>query len=155
MTPRTVMLIADEKETVSSFYEANDPIRYSRIPVYSGSPDHITGLVLKDEILEKLADDEHEATLSELKRDILIVQDDQHLFNLFETLTRRRSHQAVAVDNYGSLVGTITLEDIVETLFGMEIMDESDAVPDLQLHAARLWAERLKQRDGEGDSPAQ
>ena len=149
MTPRTVMLIADEHETVKAFYEKHDPVRYSRIPVYSGSPDNITGLVLKDEILENLADDKDETPLKSLKRDILVVQDNQHLFNLFETLTRRRSHAAIAVDNYGSLVGIITLEDIVETLFGMEIMDESDAVPDLQQHAARLWAERVKQRNNE------
>lgn len=150
MTPRTVMLMAEEEETVNEFYEKYDPIRYSRIPVYSGSPDNITGLVLKDEILEKLADDEHSTSTKELRRDILVVQDDQHLFNLFETLTRRRSHLAVAVDSYGSLVGLITLEDIVETLFGMEIMDESDSVPDLQKHAAKLWEERARLRKDEG-----
>lgn len=153
MTPRTVMLLADENSTVRAFYTENNPIRYSRIPVFSGSPDHITGLVLKDDILQKLAEDEHTATLKTLKRDILVVQDDQHLFNLFETLTRRRSHQAVAVDNFGSLVGTITLEDIVETLFGMEIMDESDTVPDLQQHAAALYAERQKKKQNNEAPP--
>lgn len=149
MTPRTVLLMADESTSLQDFYQQYDPIRYSRIPVFERSPDNITGLVLKDEILAGMANNEYDKPLRELKRDILVVQDDQALFSLFETLTRRRSHLAIAVDNYGSLVGLITLEDIVETLFGLEIMDESDSVPDLQQHAQKIWAEREKNRSDE------
>ena len=145
MTPRTVMIMGEEELTVKEFYNAHDPLRYSRIPIYTGKSDNITGLVLKDDILEQLADDHDELQLKDLKRRILIVDDDQNLFSLFETLTRQRSHLAVAVDNYGSLVGLITLEDVVETLFGLEIMDESDRVADLQEHAQKMWEKRSKE----------
>jgi len=144
MTPRTVMITADQEMTVKSFYDDRKPHRYSRIPIYGEQPGHITGIALMDDILAQLADDKDDTLLKELRRDVLAVQDDKNLFDLFETLTRARSHLAVVMDNYGSLVGLITLEDIIETLFGLEIMDESDRVPDLQVQAKRIWEERAK-----------
>lgn len=152
MTPRTVLIMGDEDMTVKEFYEETDPLRYSRIPIYHEKEDNITGLVLKDDILGQLAQDHDDLTLKDLKRKILIVDDDQNLFSLFETLTRQRSHLAVAVDNYGSLVGLITLEDVIETLFGLEIMDESDRVADLQQHAQKIWEKRAKELQSE-DNP--
>jgi len=145
MTPRTVMIMGEEETTVKEFYEKHDPLRYSRIPIYQERGDNITGLVLKDDILEQLAEDHDDLKLKDLKRRILIVDDDQNLFSLFETLTHQRSHLAIAVDNYGSLVGLITLEDVIETLFGLEIMDESDRVADLQQHAQKMWEKRNKE----------
>ncbi|MEZ5039080.1 MAG: hemolysin family protein [Saprospiraceae bacterium] len=144
MTPRTVMVMAEQELTVKAFYEQKKPHRYSRIPIYDESSDNITGLVLMDDLLAQLADDKDDTTLREIKRDVLAIQDNRSLFDLFETLTRKRSHLAVVMDNYGSLVGLITLEDIIETLFGLEIMDESDKVADLQGHAKRIWEERVK-----------
>lgn len=149
MTPRTVLIMGDEDTTVKEFYEETDPLRYSRIPIYQEKEDNITGLVLKDDILGQLAQDHDDLTLKDLKRKILIVDDDQNLFSLFETLTRQRSHLAIAVDNYGSLVGLITLEDVIETLFGLEIMDESDRVADLQQHAQKIWEKRAKELQNE------
>jgi CBS domain containing-hemolysin-like protein len=151
MTPRTVMIMGEEEMTVKDFYGEHDPLRYSRIPIYKEKSDNITGLVLKDDILEQLADDHDELQLKDLKRRILIVDDDQNLFSLFETLTRQRSHLAIAVDNYGSLVGLITLEDVIETLFGLEIMDESDRVADLQQHAQKMWEKRSQELEQEED----
>lgn len=154
MTPRTVLILGEEKMTVKEFYEKTDPLRYSRIPIYQEKEDNITGLVLKDDILAQLAEDHDTLTLKDLKRNILIVDDDQNLFSLFETLTHQRSHLAVAVDNYGSLVGLITLEDVIETLFGLEIMDESDRVADLQQHARQIWRKRAKElQDREKNEP--
>lgn len=144
MTPRTVMVMADQSMTVKAYYEERKPHRYSRIPIYGEKSDNITGIVLMDDILAKLADHNDETTLEQLKRQVLAVQDDKNLFDLFETLTRARSHLAVVMDSYGSLVGLLTLEDIVETLFGLEIMDESDRVADLQSQAKRIWEERAK-----------
>lgn len=149
MTPRTVLIMGDEDMTVKEFYEETDPLRYSRIPIYHEKEDNITGLVLKDDILGQLAQDHDDLTLKDLKRKVLIVDDDQNLFSLFETLTRQRSHLAIAVDNYGSLVGLITLEDVIETLFGLEIMDESDRVADLQQHAQKIWQKRAKELQNE------
>ena len=109
--------------------------------------------MLKDDILSQLAEDHDTILLRDLKRRVLVVDDDQNLFSLFETLTRQRSHLAVAVDNYGSLVGLITLEDVIETLFGLEIMDESDRVADLQDHAQKMWEKRVKELKAEGGNP--
>lgn len=148
MTPRTVLIMGEENMTVKAFYEKYDPLRYSRIPIFQEKEDNVTGLVLKDDILSQLAEDHDTIILKDLKRNILIVDDDQNLFSLFETLTRQRSHLAVAVDNYGSLVGLITLEDVIETLFGLEIMDESDRVADLQQHAQQIWLKRAKSLQG-------
>lgn len=144
MTPRTVMVTADQEMTVKSFYQDLKPHRYSRIPIFGEKPGNITGIALMDDILAQLADDKDNTPLKELRRDVLAIQDNKNLFDLFETLTRARSHLAVVMDNYGSLVGLITLEDIIETLFGLEIMDESDRVPDLQVQAKRIWEERAK-----------
>ncbi len=144
MTPRTVMVMADQNLTVKKYYEDEKPHRYSRIPIYGERSDNITGIVLMDDVLGQLADDNDNTTLEQLKREVLAVQDDKNLFDLFESLTRARSHLAVVMDNYGSLAGLITLEDIIETLFGLEIMDESDRVADLQVQAKRMWEERAK-----------
>lgn len=144
MTPRTVMVMADQSMTVKKYYEDEKPHRYSRIPIYGERSDNITGIVLMDDILGQLADDNDDTTLDQLKREVMAVQDNKNLFDLFEALTRSRSHLAVVMDNYGSLAGLITLEDIVETLFGLEIMDESDRVADLQVQAKRMWEERAK-----------
>lgn len=144
MTPRTVMVMADQSSTVKAYYEDHKPHRYSRIPIYGDNSDNITGIVLMDDVLAQLADDKDDTKLEELKRQVLAVQDDKNLFDLFESLTRARSHLAVVMDNYGSLAGLLTLEDIIETLFGLEIMDESDRVPNLQVQAKRIWEERAK-----------
>lgn len=153
MTPRTVMVMGEEETTVKEFYEKTDPLRYSRIPIYKEKEDNITGLVLKDDILSQLAQDHDGLQLKDLKRRVLVVDDDQNLFSLFETLTRQRSHVAVAVDNYGSLVGLISLEDVIETLFGFEIMDESDRVADLQQKAQEIWDKRSKDLKPEQPNP--
>ncbi len=144
MTPRTVMVIANEETSLLEFYKKNRPFRFSRIPVYSETVDHITGVVLKDDILQYLVEDEDDRLLKSIKRAVIAVQDDQVLPELFELLTRQRAHIAIVVDNFGSLVGLVTMEDLLETLLGLEIMDESDDVPDLQRLARQKWEERAK-----------
>lgn len=144
MTPRTVISMLDEKTTLRQYYENQPNMRFSRIPVYKDSSDHITGLILKDDLLKQLVEDHDSMTLAEIKRPIVAVQDDLSVSKLFATLTKQRSHIAMVVDNYGSLVGLVTMEDVIETLLGLEILDESDAVPDLQKLARERWEERAQ-----------
>lgn len=144
MTPRTVMVMADEKTTLREFFDAHEKLRFSRIPVYSGSTDHITGFVLKDEILERLVQNHPDLQLGEIRKDIMMVKVNKQLPDLFEALMQNRGHIAVVVDNYGSVVGLVTMEDVLETLLGLEIIDELDAVADLQDLARKRWEERAK-----------
>jgi len=146
MTPRTVMKKADEEETLMSFYKNNQPLRFSRIPIFRESADHITGFVLKDDILQHLVEDEDNKKLKELTREVLAVRDDVPLPILFKRLTEERHHISTVVDSYGSLVGIVTMEDVFETLLGQEITDESDGVADLQVLARKKWEQRAKQR---------
>ena len=144
MTPRTVMKAEDENTTVEDFFNKNMNLRFSRIPIYSGDPDNIKGLVLKDEVFKEMALDNGSRKLSELKRHIIVVNRGLPIPKLFEKLVESRNHMALVVDEYGSVSGLVTMEDVIETLLGMEIMDESDNVSDLQSLARKSWETRAK-----------
>ncbi|WP_299223720.1 CNNM domain-containing protein [uncultured Psychroserpens sp.] len=144
MTPRTVMKAEDEKTTVEAFFKKNMNLRFSRIPIYSGNPDNIKGLVLKDEVFKEMALDNGTKKLAELKRQIIVVERNLPIPKLFEKLVESRNHMALVVDEYGSVSGLVTMEDVIETLLGLEIMDESDNVSDLQYMARKSWESRAK-----------
>lgn len=144
MTPRSVMKAEDETTTVEDFFKRNLNLRFSRIPIYSNDSDNIIGLVLKDEIFKEMALDNNTKKLSELKRDIIVVNRDLPIPTLFEKLVETRNHMALVVDEYGSVSGLVTMEDVIETLLGLEIMDESDNVSDLQHLARKSWEIRAK-----------
>ncbi|WP_452230655.1 MULTISPECIES: CNNM domain-containing protein [unclassified Lacinutrix] len=144
MTPRTVMKSENENTTVEDFFNRNMNLRFSRIPVYSETEDNIKGLVLKDEIFKEMALGNGSKKLIELKRDIIIVERNLPIPTLFEKLVETRNHMALVVDEYGSVSGIVTMEDVIETLLGMEIMDESDNVSDLQSLARKSWEARAK-----------
>lgn len=144
MTPRTVMKAEDENTTVEDFFNKNMNLRFSRIPIFSEDPDNIKGLVLKDEVFKEMALDNGAKKLSELKRHIIVVNRNLPIPKLFEKLVESRNHMALVVDEYGSVSGLVTMEDVIETLLGMEIMDESDNVSDLQYLARKSWETRAK-----------
>ena len=146
MTPRAVMVMADASLTLSEYYEQYKPMQFSRIPIFEKSQDQISGLVLKDDILRGLAEDQHQLTLEQLRRDIQFVPDTEQLPKLFDHLLKQREHIAIATDEYGTVVGLVTLEDVLETLLGLEIMDESDTVEDMQRHARQQWEERARKQ---------
>jgi len=144
MTPRTVMKIAQEDLSIQEFYDDNQKMRFSRIPVYSDKEDHITGFVLKDSILEELVLGNGKSPLSKIKRELLVAERSTPIPELFELLISNREHIALAVDEFGSVSGLVTMEDVIETLLGLEIMDESDHVADLQQLARKNWETRAK-----------
>lgn len=147
MTPRAVMKIASEKKTIGEFFKDNPKMRFSRIPVHGEKLDHIDGFVLKDTILEEMVNENGDVLLSDIKRDILITERNTPIPKLFDTLIKKREHVALVVDEYGSVSGLVTMEDVIETLLGLEIMDESDSVADLQDLARKNWEKRA-QRSG-------
>ena len=144
MTPRLVIVSADEDLSIEAFYEKSKPLRFSRIPVFKGREDHLTGLVLKDEILENTIEGFGDKKLSDIKREINIIKDTDRLPKFYEGMMESRIHLNAVVDEYGSLVGIATMEDLVETILGLEIMDEMDKVEDLQLLARQIWEKRAK-----------
>ncbi|RKE98903.1 CNNM domain-containing protein [Ichthyenterobacterium magnum] len=144
MTPRTVMKTENETTTVEDFFNKNLNLRFSRIPVYIDTEDNIKGLVLKDDVFKEMALGNGDKKLSEIKRNIIIVNRDMVIPILFEQLVETRNHMALVVDEYGTVSGLVTMEDVIETLLGLEIMDESDNVSDLQVQARKNWEARAK-----------
>lgn len=155
MTPRTVMKSVDEETTVEDFFNENMNLRFSRIPIYTNDSDNINGLVLKDEVFKEMALDHGSKKLSELKRNIIVVARNLPIPNLFEKLVESRNHMALVVDEYGSVSGLVTMEDVIETLLGLEIMDESDNVSDLQHMARKSWESRAKKLGILEDKPSE
>ncbi len=144
MTPRTVMAVADENWSVSEFQINCKTPSFSRIPVYLEKVDHITGIVLKDDILLHLSEDKGETSLKALKRKVDTVKQDLPLPDLFDSFLEKRTHLAIVADEYGGVMGLVTMEDVLETLLGVEIVDETDRNVDLQVLARRKWKERAK-----------
>ena len=144
MTPISVAVVADESTPIEDFHQANKDLIFSRIPVYDGTPSNITGFILKDEVLEEMLDEKGPEPLSSLKKNIPITSMDTPITDLFERFVEERSHMAIIVDEYGNPVGLVTMEDIIETLLGLEIMDESDNVEDMQELARQSWERRAR-----------
>lgn len=154
MTPRTIMVSEHEKKSVKAFFDENPNLRVSRIPIYSDNPDTITGLVLKDDIYKEMALDNDDKTLADIRRNIIIVERKLPIPTLFEKLVESKNHMALVVDEYGTVTGLVTMEDVIETLLGLEIMDESDNVEDLQHQARQSWEARAKRLGMLEDTPA-
>lgn len=144
MTPRTVLKSADEEQTIQAFFDEHPMLRFSRIPIYAEDSDNITGYFLKDQLLEAIIKGKGEQPLKNIKRPILVTKRSLPIPNLFEQLIDQREHIALVVDEYGSVSGLVTQEDMIETLLGLEIMDESDNIEDLQLLARKSWERRAK-----------
>ncbi len=146
MTPRTVVDATAESQTIANFYEAKrQQLRFSRIPTYSeGTKDHITGYVLKDNILEALIAGRGEEQLITLKREIVSVSETYAITELLSTFMERQEHIAVVIDEFGGMAGIVSMEDIIETMLGMEIVDETDSAADMRVLAQRHRERRAK-----------
>lgn len=139
MTPRVVVSVADENMTLQGFLKNKKFLHFSRIPIYSENPENITGYVFRQVVFEKLAEDREGLKLKDIKRDIVVVNDTNPLFGVWETLLVKKEHIALIVDEYGGMDGIVTMEDIIETLLGFEIVDETDVITDMQQYARERW----------------
>jgi CBS domain containing-hemolysin-like protein len=142
MTPRTVMVAFPTATPVREVAERE--LRFSRLPVYESNRDHITGYILRGDVLRAMAEDQDDRPIGEIQRDLLTVPDSLPLPRLFERLLERQEHIALVVDEYGGTAGIATMEDVVETLLGMEIVDEADTVHDMQVLARERWEDRAR-----------
>ena len=144
MTPRVVAAIAPEKMTLLQFYKDPAFNHHSRIPVYADSPEYITGYILRSEALEMLAGDQFKVRLGDIKRDITLFNEEVAISDIWEQLLKNKEQIGLIIDEYGCFCGIITLEDIIETIFGLEIIDEMDEVSDMQQYARERWERRQK-----------
>lgn len=145
MTPRIVMNLANEDTSLEKYYTDNKPFRFSRIPVFEGNTANtITGIVLKDEILSEMLEGRGDKPLKSIKRPVHMINEHSLLTELFHSDSGVGTHMHVVVDQYGSITGIVTMEDVLETILGMEIVDETDKVADLREYARIKWRERSK-----------
>jgi CBS domain containing-hemolysin-like protein len=142
MTPRVVVSLAEENMTLKDFLKNKSFMHYSRIPVFSEIRDNITGYIFRQMVFEKLAEDETNIKLKDLRRNIVVVHSNQPVLSVWEILLDRKEHIALVVDEYGGMDGIVTMEDIIESLLGLEIVDETDRVRDMQQFARDRWNER-------------
>ncbi|MFN3192814.1 MAG: hemolysin family protein [Aureliella sp.] len=152
MTPRVVVFSLAETTSVGDFVTQYETSPFSRIPLYRDKPDNVTGFVLRDDLLLAAAKDQHKQTLGEYCRPIHAIPETMRLTGTFQRMIENRDHIALVVDEYGGLAGLITLEDIVETLLGLEIVDEADTREDMQQFARLRWEERAKKMGIETDT---
>ena len=149
LTPRTVLMALPEAETIKEVMKEARPLRYARIPVYQTSVDEVTGYVTRFELTEAYRAGERDAALSKFKRPIQAVPEQASVAATLELMLRNREHILLVVDEYGGLEGIVTLEDVIETLLGIEIVDEADATADLQA-LARWLAQRRRSHEDSG-----
>lgn len=139
MTPRVVVVHANENITLNEFLKEKENLKFSRIPVYSGNDENISGYVFRQTVFEKLAEGKHDLLLKDIKREIVIAPNTIELFPLWKKLLEQKEHIALIVDEYGGLDGIVTMEDIIETVLGLEILDEKDTITDMQKYARERW----------------
>jgi CBS domain containing-hemolysin-like protein len=144
MTPRTVVFALAEDLTVEQFFWKHGTQRFSRIPIYREDPSHLDGFVLRSDLLLAQARGNTGTRLSTYRRPMSALPATTSLSHAFDQFLRQRAHIMMVVDEYGSIEGIVTLEDLLETLLGLEIVDESDATVDMQQLARRLWRRRAR-----------
>lgn len=144
MTPFSVAVIEDEDTSIEDFHRSHKNLKFSRIPIYKEKPNNISGFVMKDDLLEEMVDEKGGEPLKTLKREIPITSLETPIPQLFESFIDKRTHLSIVVDEFGNTVGLVTMEDIIETLLGFEIMDESDRIEDMQKMARKNWERRAR-----------
>lgn len=139
MTPSLVVASAPEEMTMSEFHGHKKFNPYSRILVYADSPELVTGYILRASVLEKLAEDKFDLTLSAIRRPIMSFSEDALVAEIWDKMIERKEHISIITDEYGCLRGIVTMEDVIETMLGVEIVDENDTTTDMQKYAREKW----------------
>ena len=144
MTPSAVVEMAEGSMTIKEFYDSD--LSHSRIPVYDDENDeYVIGYVLRQEILEKMAEDKFSSSLHDILRPIMRFGEEDSVADIWEKMLEKKEHISVILDEYGSVRGIVTLEDVIETMLGHEIVDEKDEVVDMQEYAKEQWEKAQKE----------
>lgn len=142
MTPRIVVETANEEMSLQEFFARIKQYHFSRIPVFQNNKDNITGYVIRQQILEKLIENKMDLKLKDIKRDVLSFKKSTTLFDAWETMLQQKEHISIISGDYGGMDGIATFEDIIESLLGFEIVDETDKEVDMQKYALKKWQEQ-------------
>ena len=152
MTPRAVVFFLPQETPLTAFPDLVADKPFSRIPVYEDNPNEMTGFVLRTDALLALHQNPKDgATLVSVRRPLEMVFELLEVDRLFEQFIKERHQIMLVMDELGSVAGLVTLEDVIETIFGFEIVDEKDTVADLQAYARQLWKERAARMGLETD----
>ena len=143
MTPSSVVEMAEGAMTIKEFY--NSDLTHSRILVYDeDNSDYVIGYVLRQTVLEKMAEDKFTTTIREISRPILSFPEEEPVANIWEKFLEKKEHVSAIIDEYGTFRGIVTMEDVIETMLGQEIVDETDEVVDMQEYAKEQWVKAQK-----------
>ena len=142
MTPRVVAAIAPESMTIKKFYKDRRFLHHSRIPVYADNDEYITGYILRMDALQLMAEDKYDCTLAEIKREVASFPEETTIDKIWDEMLQKKEQIAIIINEYGSFQGLLTMEDIIETVLGDEIVDERDVVVDMQQLALDKWRKR-------------
>jgi CBS domain containing-hemolysin-like protein len=146
MTPRTVLVRAPEKGLIGKFNEEHPKLLHSRIPLYKSTVDEISHYFLKNDLLQAIIDKREADELISIARPMLFIGQDDSISHALETMVQKQEHILRVVDGFGGTAGIITMEDVIETLLGLEILDEVDVTADMQELARKRWEERVKSK---------
>ncbi len=147
LTPRSVVFAIDESMSIKEVIETQDAIfKFSRIPLYNGSIEDVTGLVLTKKIFKQALEDDS-VPLSAIKKEIFSINENIPVSKALDLFIKKKDHMFLVIDNYDQTEGIITLEDCVETILGVEIMDESDTTEDMRELAKRKMKLKRKMKE--------
>ena len=146
MTPRVVSAIAPESMTLNRFYKDKRYLHHSRIPVYADNDEYITGYILRMEALQLMAEDRFDARLRDIRRDVESFPEETPIVDVWYGMVEKKEQIAIIINEYGSFQGILTMEDIIETILGDEIVDERDVVVDMQQLARDKWKKQAAKR---------
>ena len=147
MTPRSVMFALSKMDTVGEVVDKYTPLVFSRIPIYEKSLDQIIGFVHRYDLVNKQAEDQFNVQMYSLMEPVHTVSDKESVATILDQFVKRRQQIFIVADEFGTTTGLITLEDAIETLLGVEIVDEHDSVVDMRkLATAKLEKRQQQQR---------
>ena len=132
MTPRTVVSAFEMHQSIKEILDDNTILRFSRIPVYDETIDNVRGLVIRSEILMAASRDEWDLQLKDIMKPILKIEQDSTIEQALDVFLTNKQQFALVRDEFGGTSGILTMEDVMETLLGKEIVDELDEVEDMR-----------------------
>ncbi len=142
MTPRSVMFALKKNDTVGKVVEKYSPIAFSRIPIYEKDLDNIIGIVNRYDLVNKQAEDKFDIQMRDIMKSIDSISEGTSVSDVLDIFVKRRQQMVFVIDDFGTTTGLITLEDAIETLLGVEIVDEHDHVVDMRKLATAKMMEK-------------